>query len=101
MLKRIILGLLAFVLGAVALLAIAIIAFRPGDPAPMSIDFTRHLVRLDGTAAPANAEFVGTPGAARLHVTCAQGTTPSGMWSSKNLETCWQGGRATSFCLAT
>ena len=72
MLKRLILGLLAFVLGVAALLAIAIFAFRPGDPAPMSIDFTRHLVRLDGATAPANAEFVATPGAARLQVTCAQ-----------------------------
>jgi catechol 2,3-dioxygenase-like lactoylglutathione lyase family enzyme len=78
-LKRLILGLLAFVLGVAALLAIAIFAFRPGDPAPMSIDFTRHLVRLDGAAAPANAEFVATPGAARLQVTCAQATTRLGV----------------------
>ena len=79
MLKRLLLGVLALVFGSSALLAIAIVALRPGERPPVSIDFTRYLARHDATAAPTTASFVATPGAGRLLVTCAQATTQLGV----------------------
>ena len=71
MLKRIVLVVLAVLLGGIGLLVGAIVAFRPADPAPVAIDFTRFLGQYSATSAAASGSFVATSGTARLQVSCA------------------------------
>ena len=78
-LKRILLGLLAVILGTVTLLVVAIVALRPGERPPVNIDFTRYFIRLDSTPGSFSSSFVGTSGAARLLIACAQANTHLGV----------------------
>ncbi len=70
MLKRLLMGVLAVLLGGIALLVVAIVAFRPKETPPVGIDFTRFLAHYSAASAPTKETFIGVPGAARLQVSC-------------------------------
>ncbi len=71
-LKRFFLGLLGLLVGVVALLVLAIVLLRPAESPPMTIDFTRHLASYHSDSGGRESTFVGTPGDARLMVSCDQ-----------------------------
>ncbi len=72
MLKRLILGLLGVVFGAVAILVLAIVLIRPAERPPVTVDFTRYLAHFSTESPDLQGSFVGTPGEALLIVACDQ-----------------------------
>lgn len=72
MLKRLLLGLLGVLFGVLTIFVLVIVLIRPAEGPPVTIDFTRYLAHYSPESQDLQDTFVGTPGDARLLVSCDQ-----------------------------